>query len=169
MNIGYFGSFSPNRGIGDVLTALLTLPMDLRRQVRIHIFCNVAKDVKAQVAALGLGNVVYVNNYLSYMEFLNATTLFDVLLVNDVTRDERLPINPFLPSKLSDYRGSGRSVWALIDEGSAMSRMPLTYVTPVGDSARIAHDLAEIIAQESRHATVQPVKDPTLEGHPRDQ
>ena len=169
VNIGYFGSFYPNRGIGDVLTALLNLPMDLRRQVRIHIFCNVAKDVKAQVAALGLGNVVYVNNYLSYMEFLNATTLFDVLLVNDVTRDERLPINPFLPSKLSDYRGSGRSVWALIDEGSAMSRMPLTYVTPVGDSARIAHDLAKIIAQESRHPTVQPINDPTMEGHPRDQ
>ena len=153
VNIGYFGSFYPNRGIGEVLTALVNLPIETRRQVRIHIFCNVADEVKKQVAELGVGHVVYVNKYLPFMQFLNATTLFDVLLVNDVVRDERLPINPFLPSKLSDYRGSGRSIWALVDEGSAMSRMDLTYVSPAGNAPVILRDLAHIIAAETRRRT----------------
>jgi glycosyltransferase involved in cell wall biosynthesis len=149
VNIAYFGSFYPNRGIGDVLRAISALPEAIRRVCRIHIFCNDPAGVKQQVADIGVSSNVYVNPYLSYLEFLNATKLFDVLLVNDVTRDEMLPVNPFLPSKYSDYLGSGRSIWALVDPGSPLDRATdLTYRTSLDKPENLAGRVADIIRAE---------------------
>lgn len=145
VNIAYFGSFYPNRGIGDLLVALANCSTGVRRKVRLHVFSNKANDVRESARHLGVGACVYAENYLSYMEFLNATRLFDVLLVNDVERGDNLPINPFLPSKLSDYSGSGRAVWAVVDEGSPLSRMVVDYRSPVGDSAAMVRVLEQIV------------------------
>lgn len=146
VNIAYFGSFYPNRGIGEVFTALQNVPLDVKRSVRFHIFCNNPKVVTEQISQMRLTANVYVNPYLDYLEFLNATRLFDVLLVNDVIRDENLPVNPFLPSKLSDYRGAGRKIWALVDDGSPMALMTdLDHVSPAGNIPRIADTLTEIV------------------------
>ena len=149
VNIAYFGSFYPNRGIGGVLAAVGRLRADVRRACRVHIFCNDPKGVAGPVAELGVAANVYVNPYLNYLEFLNATRLFDVLLVNDVARDENLPINPFLPSKYSDYRGSGQSIWALVDPGSPLDRASdITYRTPLDIPELIVEDLADIVLAE---------------------
>lgn len=149
VNIAYFGSFYPNRGIGEVMTALQNSSPDVRRKVRFHIFCNNPKLVKEQIAEQHLSANVYVNPYLDYLEFLNAATLFDVLLVNDVVRDDNLPINPFLPSKVSDYLGSGRKIWALTDEGSPMSHLAIAeFTSPAGNSSAIHQDLATVSETE---------------------
>lgn len=146
VNFAYFGSFYPNRGIGTVLQAILNLPVDVRRRVRVHVFCNAPRDVKDAVADLGLSTNVYVNPYLDYFAFLRATREFDVLIVNDVIRDEQLPINPFLPSKLSDYLGSGRDVWALWDEGSPLSTHPdVRYRSPEGNVPEIIRGFISIV------------------------
>jgi glycosyltransferase involved in cell wall biosynthesis len=149
VNIAYFGSFYPNRGIGEVLRAIRELPEDVRRLCRIHIFCNDPAGVKQQVSDLGVSANVYVNPYLGYLEFLNASKLFDVLLVNDVTRGEMLPVNPFLPSKYSDYRGAGRSIWALVDPGSPLDRAEdVAYRTPLGEPEELAAGLARVVETE---------------------
>lgn len=146
VNIAYFGSFYPNRGIGDVLVALSNMKDSVRRKIRLHIFSNKSDDVRAETLRLGVGPLVYTQGYLSYMEFLNATRAFDVLLVNDVERSENLRLNPFLPSKYSDYVGSGSDIWALVDEGSPLASKNVAFQSPVGNSAAIM-DTLESIAQ----------------------
>lgn len=146
LNIGYFGSFYSNRGVDEVMTALLNAPADVRAAVRLHIFCSKPQPVVAAVAARGLSASVHVNGYLPYMEFLNAATMFDVLLVTDVSRDGSvLEINPFLPSKASDYRGAGRPVWGIVDPGSALDSTPLAYRSSIGDVPAVLRTLRQIV------------------------
>ena len=133
INIGYFGNFYPNRGISEILLALANSSEDVRRRIRLHVFSNATDQVANAARDYGVGANVYSNEYLPYMKFLNATTKFDALLALDVVRNARMETNPFLPSKVSDYRGSGRSIWAVVDEGSPMSQMSFDYVSKVGD------------------------------------
>lgn len=146
VNIGYFGNFYANRGIGDVLLAIANSNSVVRRAVRLHVFSNSRDEVVRAAASLGVGANVYSNDYLPYMEFLNATTKFDVLLVNDVETSDLLSVNPFLPSKVSDYSGSGRPVWAIVDEGSPMSELEFQYRTEIGNVSRLVATLEEIVS-----------------------
>lgn len=145
INIGFFGSFYVNRGLGDLFTALFNLRKKDRGRLVIHIFCNEVDLATDEVRKWGLEDVVKVNPYLPYMNFLNAATKFEVLLVNDIERNLNLNVNPFLPSKLSDYRGAGAHIWGLIDEGSPLSREQLDFRSPVGNSRATLNTLQEII------------------------
>lgn len=145
VNVGYFGSFYPNRGIGEVLTALTNLSRPAQRNLRLHVFSNKRQDVVQEARKLGVAPMVYANDYLPYMQFLTATKDFDVLLVNDVERSASLPINPFLPSKYSDYLGAERDIMALVDEGSPLSKMPVRYMAPVGNVSKI-REVLEVVA-----------------------
>lgn len=133
VNIGYFGNFYPNRGIDSICLALSNSPSCVREKIRVHVFSNQSEAVRASASMLGVGANVYSNDYLPYMEFLNCTKKFDVLLVTDVERDIGFGINPFLPSKLSDYKGAGRKIWGVVDSGSPMSQMKLDYTSSVGN------------------------------------
>ncbi|MGO2541928.1 MAG: glycosyltransferase [Specibacter sp.] len=144
LNIGYFGAFYDNRGLDDVLTALANAPMDVRRQVRLHVFTDRKKEFGAKVKRMGLAGNVLFQRYLPYLEFLNISTRFDVLVVNDVERGAELPINPFLPSKYSDYVGSGSKIWGLVDEGSSLSQRELAYKSPVGNGAAALKTVSSI-------------------------
>ncbi|QGU08475.1 Putative glycosyltransferase EpsH [Corynebacterium occultum] len=147
VNIGYFGSFYTNRGLGDLFTALINCRAEERSQVMLHIFCNSVEEAKKKVDQWNLNDVVKINPYLPYMEFLNATTKFDVLLVNDISRNAGLSINPFLPSKLSDYRGSGARIWGLIDDGSPLSQQELDYSSAVGDSLGALKIISSVVEE----------------------
>lgn len=133
VNIGYFGAFYENRGLDDVLTALANSPTSVRRQVRLHVFTNRAVEFGDKVRTMGLAGNVMFQGYLPYLEFLNISKRFDVLVVNDVIRGGELPINPFLPSKYSDYVGSDAKIWGLVDEGSPLSQRDLAYKSAVGN------------------------------------
>jgi glycosyltransferase involved in cell wall biosynthesis len=144
LNVGYFGAFYENRGLTDVLIALSNSSADVRRQVRLHVFANKHKELAVSVQQLGLRGVVKSQGYRPYLEFLNLASRFDLLLVNDVERTGELPINPFLPSKYSDYLGSGRKVWGLIDEGSPLSEKELDYKSEVGNGVSVLSTLNQI-------------------------
>lgn len=145
INIGYFGSFYPNRGLHEVFPALANLSLQERRRIRLHVFSNKKDEVRTAAEAAGIGAVVYSRSFLPYMEFLNATTKFDVLLVNDVQRDERMLINPFLPSKYSDYKGAGSKIWAIVDEGSPLSKIETDFKSQVGNIPSIIKSLKAIV------------------------
>ncbi len=133
-NIAYFGNFYDNRALHEVFTALINAPVDVRSDTRLHIFTNETDKLARTVDSLGLTEIVVIESYRPYFEFLSLTKRFDVLLVNDVMRTEHLEINPFLPSKYSDYLGSGRPIWGLLDDESPLSKQPLAYKSPVGDA-----------------------------------
>ena len=68
------------------------------------------------------------------LEFLNLTTRFDVLVVNDAETTAHHRVNPYLPSKLADYVGSGTPVWAICEDGSELSEMEgIAYKSRLGD------------------------------------
>jgi glycosyltransferase involved in cell wall biosynthesis len=144
INVGYFGAFYENRGLHEVLTALSNVSPEMRRKLRLHVFTNNPDELARQIQEFGLVGVVKAQGYRPYLEFLNLCRKFDVLLVNDVERSGELSINPFLPSKYSDYKGAGVPIWGLIDEGSALSREPLAYSSRVGDGPGALAVLREI-------------------------
>ncbi|NMF31968.1 glycosyltransferase [Corynebacterium ammoniagenes] len=147
INIAYFGAFYVNRGLGDVFTALQNLKADEKRRIAVHIYCQDTASAKGQVIDLGLSDVVHVHPYLPYLQFLNSSAQADVLLVNDVQRSTGMDINPFLPSKYSDYKASGSDIWGVLDPGSPLSTKALHFKSENGDVPSSIRVLKEIIEQ----------------------
>ena len=145
VHLGYFGNFYASRGMDTVLDALRGLPERLRDRLVLHVFAGSRKELDAQVHERGLGRWVRTRPFVDYLDFLALATRMDVLLVNDaVTRGSDLPVNPYLPSKLSDYLGSGRPVWGIVEEGSPMSALDLAHRSPVGHVTAAVQVLARI-------------------------
>src|SRR5690606_8881407 len=117
------GTVNPFLRSGLLLDALAGLPRGLRDRLLVHVFTSKVDELAESVGDAGLADVVRVNPYVPYLEFLNLADRMDVLLVNDAVTPPGGTVNPFLPSKWSDYRGSSTPVWAIVEEGSSLSRM----------------------------------------------
>ncbi len=132
-HLAYFGNFYATRGLGDLLNALTGLDEPTRSKLRLHVFTGNADTLREHVKSLGIEANVHINPYVRFLAFLNLTTKFDCLIVNDALTADSHTKNPYLPSKWSDYKGSGRPVWGLVEAGSPLSNQPLTYSSPVGN------------------------------------
>ena len=103
---------------------------DEREQLCLHVYTADPDELALEIARAGLAGTVRVAPYLPFLEFLNLTTQFDVLVVNDAATEAHHGVNPYLPSKVADYVGSGTPVWAICEEGSvhvlAGVRTPVT-------------------------------------------
>jgi hypothetical protein len=67
----------------------------------------------------------------------------DCLPVNDAVSPAGAQ-NPFLPSKWSDYRGSGTPVWGVVEEGSALDAQPLDHRSPIEHASAAVQVLSRI-------------------------
>lgn len=132
VNIGYFGLFFRTRGLQEIVTALASLSPEERRRVHLHVFTDNPRPLQEEMAATGMDDVISVRAYVPFLRFLNLTTRFDVLLVNDAVTSH-FEINPYLPSKVSDYRGSGTPIWAAVEPGSVLSSMEVDHLSELGD------------------------------------
>ncbi len=151
VNIGYFGRFYVNRGIGLVLDALRGLPDEVLRHLRLHIFTSAPDEVTGMVAGSRLDQAVVASTYLNYLEFLSLADRMDVLLVNDAVTSEGA-INPYLPSKWSDYKGSCTPVWAITEEGSTLHQEAgFAYHSPIGHVSAVQQTLTELAAGRRSH------------------
>lgn len=142
-NIAYFGSFYANRGLEAVLDAMAKLPAARRDRLTLHVFTQ-QQDAVRRNAARRLGGSLRINPYVGYLDFLALTRRFDYLLALDADTSATHPQNPFLPSKLADYTGSGRPVWALFQPGSPMSSTALpagSIRTRMGDAEGVRQAL----------------------------
>lgn len=145
INLAYFGNFYANRGLGDFANALASLPPTQSSQIVLHIFSNnlVSEEFKG---LLTRGNAVLHDN-LSYLDFLGACKQFDALIVVDaLTVGSPYRLNPYLPSKLSDYIGSGTPVWAMVEVGSPLSKMSTEYYSVLGNTQQAGAQLRRIAA-----------------------
>lgn len=156
VNIAYFGIFYATRGLTEVIDALHALPADVRRAVRLHVFTAKPDELTAEAADAGLGETIVANAYVGYLEFLNLTTRFDALLVNDARTADTHDINPYLPSKLSDYLGSQRPIWGLVEPGSVLSSRSLDYRSELGDVAGAVAVLERIVADTTAQRGTAP-------------
>ncbi|HTX61950.1 MAG TPA: glycosyltransferase [Methanobacterium sp.] len=143
VNLAYFGSFYRSRNLNDIFYALFSLEDSYRDECKIHIFTpDVESFQKSQICNPVMENLE-INSDVSFLEFLNLTTKFDCLIVADVPTNG--DINPYLTSKYSDYLGSGTDIWALYEEGSAISRLNVKYRSILGSVASTRELLKQII------------------------
>ena len=145
VNLAYFGNFYANRGLGDFVEALDHLTPDQAEKIVLHVF---SPDTEG--ASMGQlihrGNIVN-HKPLSYLEFLSACKRFDALVVVDTaTLGTSYEKNPFLPSKLSDYIGSGTPVWSMVEPGSPLSKASTPFVSRLGSPKQAAEELIQIVA-----------------------
>jgi hypothetical protein len=146
VNIGYFGNFYITRGLGEVVAALDGLDLAQRDRLRLHIFTANPEPVVARMIERGVSDVVRVVPMRGYLEYLNATTRFDVLLLSDYETKPQYDLNPYLPAKLADYLGSGTRIWGVHEPGSILSQTEVAYRSELGDAAGAASVLRRVLA-----------------------
>jgi glycosyltransferase involved in cell wall biosynthesis len=150
VHLAYFGNFYATRGLDDVLRAIARADVGTRDRLRLHVFTSRPAELELRASALGVSECVRVGPYVRFLEFLNLSTKFDCLIVNDAATDLSHGRNPYLPSKWSDYRGSGSPIWGLVERGSPLSRQPLDHRSAVGDVDAAARALKLIVDKGSR-------------------
>lgn len=134
-NVGYFGAFYAKRNLDDVVKALQTYKRYGRKDILLHVFTEQIDDALEFVKENNLSDYIRVNKYLEYLDFLKVINVFDCLIVNDSIVKQEKGINPYLPSKLSDYIGSASDIWAIVESDSALSKIKdCKYTTMAGDS-----------------------------------
>lgn len=122
VNLAYFGTFYQTRKLNDIIESVKLLGTALRQKLRIHVFTNTKDELLQMVEQEGLRECFVINDYVGYFEFLNIASKFDCLIINDAITKPHKKVNPYLPSKLSDYLGSEAKIWALYEEGSILSQ-----------------------------------------------
>ncbi len=145
VNLAYFGVFYATRGLSEVWRALEQLTAEQRQRLMLHVFTSAPQELTTQLQGAGLDDVVRANPYVSYLEYLNLASRADVLIVNDAATRGIHDVNPYLPSKWSDYSGSGKPVWGIVEPGSVLSTQPLDYRSELGDVAAATKVLTTII------------------------
>ena len=105
--------------------------MLLKDKITLHIFTS-TKTFFEQLLSPDLYKITNLNPPVNFLEFLNLTTKFDVLLVEDSDKGN-FKLNPFLPSKLSVYQGSDAAIWGICEEGSIMDSLNLNYKSKLND------------------------------------
>ena len=143
INLAYFGVFYATRGLTEVWQALRRLPAWVAGDIALHVFTSKPDELRTELAEAGLTDVVTANPYVSYLEYLNLASRVDVLIVNDARTVGIHDRNPYLPSKWSDYSGSGTAVWGIVEPGSILSAQPLQHRSELGDVDGALRVLAE--------------------------
>jgi glycosyltransferase involved in cell wall biosynthesis len=165
VSLGHFGG-DLTGGIDDLLVAVSTLEPEVRRWVRLHFFTSRPNRLTARAGRLHVSGNVLARACVPYLDFLNLTTKFDWLVVSEARTADPHVGKPHLPPEWSDYRGSGRPVWGLVEPGSPLSREPLDHASPLGDVAAARAWLAEIVATRRRTASVERVPSPRPAAYP---
>ncbi len=145
INIAYFGNFYKTRNLNELFEGLDRLEGNVRNNFKLHIFTSKPDELQENIQKYDSRYNIAVNSYVNFLEFLNLTTKFDCLVVNDAVTKDELPINPFLPSKLSDYLGSDKKIWAIYERGSVLSSMDLHYMSELGDVNQVVRVYKEMI------------------------
>ncbi|HHF5018559.1 TPA: glycosyltransferase [Haemophilus influenzae] len=122
-NLAYFGSFYVNRGFTPFVDAWKELPNQLRESFRLYIYTQQNRESILETTPKELHDLIIIQPYVSYFDFLHLSDQFDALVVMDAETEGLKVNNPYLPSKISDYLGSKSDIIALIETGSPMSKI----------------------------------------------
>jgi glycosyltransferase involved in cell wall biosynthesis len=166
VNIGYFGNVYGTRSLVPLLDAVALLDEEDRSRLALYIYTSTAEELQEDVEERGIEDVVHVHPFVSYFDHLALTTQLDVLLAVDALRPANAPSNPFLVSKWSDYKGSGRAIWLMYEESSVLARMDhpaLVYRTPtdhMSAALQLLATLARTDPEEVRRSVQQEVAEP---------
>lgn len=147
IHIAYFGVFYANRNLDDFILAIqqVNQQRQSKRKIKLHIFTHSPEDFTDKY-----GEDIIFNAYLGYFDFLAISNHFDYLLVNDAVVCHIFGINPYLPSKVSDYKGARAQIIALVENGSALSKMEnIPIKLRLGSEHLFSHQLLTLIDSEA--------------------
>ena len=146
INIAYFGGdYYSRRHFESLFYAFDSLNHKYKEKIKFYFYISDVEVIKSLIKSLQSPHSFKVLKPLNYIDFLNATTQFDVLVVNDLITCENFKINPYLPSKLSDYLGSKTDIWALYERGSVLSTYDLKYKSDISNLDECLHQLVKIL------------------------
>lgn len=146
LNIGFFGSFYENRGVQGVLRAVEGLDAEMQSKLSFHLFTNSEVDLNQ----FDLGRTeLRTYQPVSYADFLATTNAMDILLVQDTEELGAFTKNPFLPSKLSDYRGASARIWGICAKNSPLSSEDVDYRSSINCQREMVDALSEMIDDHS--------------------
>lgn len=145
VNVAYFGVFYVTRGLEEVMEGLRRLRFQDRRRIRLHVFTSRSEQLRLDVARAAMSDVVVVRSLVPFLDFLALTTRFDVLLVKDAEAVPYFGTNPYLPSKVSDYRGSGTPVWGIAELGSVLDGLDTAHHSRLGDAVGAQKVLEDLV------------------------
>ncbi|MBX7076074.1 MAG: hypothetical protein K1X33_02010 [Methanobacteriaceae archaeon] len=149
INFAYFGLFYGTRNFEDVFYAFENLNESFKDKFKLHIFTAEKNFVKRAISNLKMEKNVIINDNIPYLEFLNLTTKFDVLIVSDANTKNYFEINPYLPSKIADYCGSGSDIWGICEEGSMLDKSEdITFKSRLGDFLSSKYIVNKIIFEK---------------------
>lgn len=145
VNIAYFGKFFDLRHIYNVFSSFYALDKDLQEKTILHLFVQTPEEFQKIIDCTPIKDNIIVNPFTPLLEFLNLTTKFDCLIVNDLKSKGNFERNPFVPSKISDYMGSGTDIWRICEKNSQMTKIETKYISYIENIFSVQKTLEEII------------------------
>lgn len=121
INFAYFGNFYDTRGFREIELMCKYLILDGITNFKVNVFTNINAKTNGFYNNSDFKDYIKLNPYLNYFEFLNLTEQMDILMIYDAHTKGIKEVNPYLPSKLSDYLGSTAYTMAFIEEDSILS------------------------------------------------
>ena len=156
INIAYFGNFYDTRGFRQIELVAKYLYEANINNFTIHVFTNLNRKTMRFYNQSAFKDYIVMNQYAPYFEFLNLTDLMDALLIFDAETVGIKPYNPYVPSKLSDYRGSLSNIWAFTERESILDQTyeEKLYITRQHDYQKYASTFKQL-ANDIDKATYQ--------------
>ncbi len=145
LNLAYFGTYYGKRHLEYLFYSFEVLPKEVRDKIKIHFFVPNTEYLKEITKNLKISQNIIIGDVVPLLEFLNLTTKFDILIVNDSLTKEVFDKNPYLPSKLADYLGSGVDIWGFCEEGSILSKSNIKYKSNIIDFKSSKDTFVQII------------------------
>jgi len=123
VNLAYFGTFYVTRGMNELFEAVRRISGEERERLEIHLFTDKKTRSIVEKSFTDIVDVLRINDFVPYFEFLYLCDRFDCLVVRDAETKGNKKFNPYLPSKLSDYFGSKAHIWSIYEPESEMEKI----------------------------------------------
>jgi len=148
VNFAYFGAIYGNRTLEDFINAFDNIDPIFTDKFRLHIFTDNITMFE-QLLSENTFKKTRLNSSIPYLDFLNLSTEFDCLIVNDSLTKGIYNKNPYLPSKISDYIGSETDIWGICEENSIMYNMNIKYKSLINDMISNQNILTNILLEKT--------------------
>ena len=145
INLAFFGTYYPKRHFESLFYAFDSLNHKFKDKIKLHMYVSDTRFLKELIKGLNIGENIIIHEIVDYLDFLNLTTKFDVLIATDLSTQGTFKINPYLPSKISDYMGSGKDIWMIYEKGSVMSKSDVKYKSDIQDYSTSREVLIKIL------------------------
>ena len=159
VNIAYFGNVYSKRNFEVIYHAFEVLNHRFKSKLQFYFYLNDKPLVERLIEGLEISDNIHLKDTVDHLDYLNLTTKFDVLIVNDLITSDCFEANPYLPSKLSEYLGSGSDIWAIYEKGSTLEKADVKYKSDVHDFTSNVDVLVRILEDYSYSDDEYTVKD----------